>query len=230
MRSSILISLTFLTVLAIGSNAFAAFIDFQTPAGATSDGEFVHADLQITTSKSQITVLLTNLQSDTHSLWQEVSGIEFTLSNGPHLASLTSSSTIDRTVHQNGTWSDASSGTPTGWSMSNLLSNQEIQLKSPGDMKYIKYSLIGSPNPANNRYTTQEGIWMGPQASFTLSCTGVTANTIVTGAIFNFGKTTEIAGVGGGFATVPLPEPASLSLLSLTAIPLLGRRRPRKLA
>lgn len=218
MRFAAFVRLACLPMLAVASNACGAFIEYQTPATAKCDGKCVDADVQITTSNNQITVFLNNLQCDPNSNWQNLYGVQFILSGGGHSGSLSCSSATDRTINQGGTWCDAKSSTTTGWSLSNTGGGFDLQ--SPGNSNNPHYSLIGAPNHSDNRYTNHSGVCLGSDAQFTISCPGVTSGTTVTGANFTFGGGVQIGGT-----SVVVPEPASLPLLSLMAIPFLARRR-----
>jgi hypothetical protein len=223
MRITTLRRLACLSLLAISSNAFGAFMEFNTPCTATCEGKGVDANIQITTSHNQIAIVLDNTQCNVNSIFQDLSGLELTLGTPENSASMLWSLDNSRTVQTGGAWCDSKSKSSTGWTVS--MSYNLIVLNAPAATGKNNLSMIGAPNQSTNQYESRQGIWFSPCAQFTILCPGVTSSTTITHADFLFGAGTQI-----GATVVELPEPASLSLLSLAAIPLLARRRSPKLA
>ena len=232
MRLATLRRLACLATLAISSHAFGAFMEFSTASNAANGGKSVDADVQITTSHNQIAIVLDNLESNVSSILQDLSGLQLTLGTNESSASMLFSLDKTRTVQTSGAWADSTSNSSTSWTVS--LSKNLLQLKAPANTSKKNFDLIGLPNQATNHYQTQTGVWFSPSASFTIVCAGVTASTTVTSAGFSFPNDAPIIGnvttAQIGSTGVDLPEPASLSLLSLAALPLLARRRSRRLA
>src|SRR5262250_3276295 len=95
------------SALGIVSTALANSFTFVTPSGATdSVGEPVSAQAIFNTSGDMLSITLNNLIVNQKSVGQNISDLEFTLSNVDMGGSLTSSSGLERTVASNGTFTD----------------------------------------------------------------------------------------------------------------------------
>src|SRR5262245_59984138 len=93
-----------LVAAAIGSPAHAGSITYITPSGATSGGQAVDAEAVFTTGLDSLTITLTNLEANPTSVAQNLSDLNFSLSNGTNAGfSLSSSSGQEVTVAGSGT-------------------------------------------------------------------------------------------------------------------------------
>jgi len=214
--------------------AEAAVQNFFTPDGATVGGQPVDAKAQVTTLTNQIQIVLTNLQADPTSVIQALSDFKFTIA-GP--GSLTGSSLTGATgqeifIADNGSITNgAALNTPSGvgWVYSALTPTtgylnvlgaggagpEHLIIGPPGGATYSANNSIEG-NEAHNPFLDQI-------ATFTITATGVTANTLITSAVFSFGTT-----AGNDVAAVP--EPASFATVGMGTLLGLGyawRRRKR---
>ena len=203
--------------------ASAAISQFQTPVGSSTGGQPVSAKVTFTTSENTIDVLLENLQANPTSVTQCISGLFLTLDGGQDGGSLLSSSGLERTVAGNDTFTDGAM-VPTGWSFSNLAGL--VSLNVLGTQTAPANLVIGPPG-ANNLYSNANGSiagngphnpFLGLSATFRLSVQGVTANTLINEATFQFNTSPG--------NTVTVPEPMTLGLAGLAAA-LLVRRKTR---
>lgn len=201
---------------------------FVTPTGSSDADGAVKAEADFTTGAGTITILLQNLQVNIKSVGEALSDLSFTLDGGQKSGTLSSSSGLHRTVNDDGTYTDGST-VATGWPLSTDGSGLLLdRLNAPGQ----KSNLIIGPPDGSNLYSAANGSIAGNgphnpflaySASFTLSVTGVTADTIVTGAVFSFGTEGNecITGVPGN----NVPEPFTLSFLAAGGLFLLRRKR-----
>jgi len=196
--------------------ASAAVIMLGTAPGTTAGGKPVSAIAKFTTSANQVIVLLSNLQPDPDSVVQCLSGLQFTVSTGQSSGTLASSSGIERTITDTGTYSDGASAA-TGWELSTEGASLKLDLLPTATAP--EHTIIGPPN-ASNLYPSGNGSidggshnpFMGESATFTITVPGVTAGSSISDAIFQFntaGKTTANA--------VTVPEPGSALFLLLCA-------------
>jgi hypothetical protein len=227
MRLAALQRLACLSAFFLASHALGAMITFQTPIGALAGGQSVDATAQFTTSDNQIFVVLTNLQADPKSVAQNLSDLLFTVSTGQTTGTLTSSSGRERIVNGNGTFSDSQCTTSTGWSLTT--NDKKLYLNVLGTSIAPAHTIIGPANSITGLYGNANdsiagngphNLFLGMSASFILSVSGVTSASTINAATFSFGTTS-----GSNVAGTIVPEPASLSLLTLTAMGMLARRR-----
>lgn len=217
------------TVAAMGicSVAGAAVTFSLTPVGATADGHPANAQATFTTSAGQVHVLLENLQVDPISRGQAISGLFFTLDGGQSGGSMPTSSGVERSIASNGTFADLGPA-PTGWSFAAAgLQNRLDVLNTPTAPEHL---IIGPPD-ANNVYGNANASivgngpanpFLGLSAEFTLNIPGVTSDTLLSSATFQFGTTPGDATPG---ITI-VPEASMLTATALGAL-LLRRRNPR---
>ena len=204
-----------LLLLAAASWARADSITFVTPAGSSVSGLPVDASATIVTNANgTIDITLTDLEANPTSIAQLLSDLQFTLSNGALLGSLTSSSGQEIMVASNGT-PTLGPVVSTGWNLNGL------QLDVLGSPTGPAHLIIGPPGPGNVYSNANNSIagnsshnpFLDQIATFVVDVPGVTDTTTVTSATFSFGTVAgvNVAGVPAG--TVPTPEPSSIVLL-----------------
>src|SRR4051794_1110157 len=223
LRSFATVSVIFLT----SSTLYAALITVTTLIGATTGGQPVSAKATFTTSANQVTVLLENFTANPTSVVQNLSGFQFALSSGQNTGTLGSSSGIERNIAGDGSFADGGAA-PTGWSLGT--SGTSLKLNLLGTPIAPDHTIIGPPD-GSNLYSNANGSivngthspFLGLSASFTLNVPGVTAQSTVTSAIFQFN--TSAGNNVGGTTTNQFPEPTALALTGLTACGALIRRK-----
>ena len=213
-----------LAVVTIASSAPAALIIHETPAGADINGLPVSASATLTTSAGHITLVLENLQADPKGVAQNLSGFFFTISTGQTAGTLSSSSSVPRTVASDGTYTD-DVAVAAGWLLST--SGDELQLNVLGTPIGPAHTLIGPPH-ASGEYKTAKGSiagngphnpFLAESATFELDVPGVTANSRIPHVTFAFNTTPG--------DTITTPEPTTMGLLALGGLAALKRRRKR---
>ena len=210
-------------ILLTSAYSNAAIIGFNTPSGATTGGQPISAQATFTTSANQVTIVLSNLQANPTSVVQNLSGLQFKISSGQNSGSIASSAGVERNIAADGAFADAGSA-PTGWSLSAV--GSDLKLNLLGTATAPDHTIIGPPD-GSNLYSAGNGSivngahspFLGLSASFTLNVPGVTAQSTITSATFQFNTS-------GGNTVPGVPEPASLGVLALSALAT-ARRRPR---
>jgi hypothetical protein len=216
----------------------ANMIIFTTPTGSTTSGGSVSAEADVTTGAGTVTVTLKNLTVDPTSVAQNLSALTLAFNNAVGANSLSSSSSSERTVNGDGTFSDGPT-VATGWVESSTTSTLKVDDLGAGGAGPA-HTLLGAPGPGGTYSTGGSIAGNGPHnpflnqtATFMFSAAGVTANTNVTGATFQFGTKDGSDTVGSNRAAVPEPSVLALSALSLFAfgtVTGLRRRVHRKAA
>lgn len=184
--------------LAMASAASAAQITFVTPVGSTTSGGPVNASATFTTSANTLNIQLTNLQANITDVAQALSDLFFTIDTAA-TATLTNSSGQEITVAGNGT-ATLGAVVATGWPLDDAGGPSfHLNVLAAGGAGPA-HLILGPPGPGGV-YTNANGSIAGngphnpffnQTATFTLSIPGITANTIVTSAIFSFGTTAGI--------------------------------------
>jgi hypothetical protein len=109
-RSLLLVGLAFVVPV---STASAAVITYSTADNSTLDGHPIDASATFTTTDGGLTLLLENLGINPTSVIQNLSGIQFTVTDATN-ATLTSSAGTPRTIANGGTFIDGPAGS-TDW-------------------------------------------------------------------------------------------------------------------
>jgi hypothetical protein len=227
------------TTLAITTPAArAAPQTFSTAAGAKESGGLpVSATATFTESANTLTITLTNLLANPTSVAQAISDLFFTVANGTLSGATLKSSTANFiNIAANKTFSSAGSGS-TGFVFTTQTSTTGLLdvLAGPGHAGPA-HLIIGPPG-GGGTYSNANGSIAGNRphnpfinqtATFTISGSGITANTTVTAATFSFG-TTPGNNVPGNPNVVP--EPSTMAIAGLGALGFMGyglRRRLKK--
>jgi hypothetical protein len=190
----------------------------------------VSAEADITTGAGTVTVVLKDLVVNPANAAECLSALTLTFSNAVGANSLSSSSAQERTVNSGGTFTDGGV-VATGWlesSTTNTLKVDDLGGAGPS------HTIVGAPG-AGNLYSNANGSITGGShnphlnqtATFVFSAAGVTANTHITAALFQFGTTDGSDTVTGVPVTVPEPSTLSFAALAMTLIGAAAWRRHR---
>jgi hypothetical protein len=230
-RSLILVGLAFV----LPSTAKAAVITYGTAVDSTLDSHPIDATATFTTTNGGLTLLLENLVNDPVSIIQNISGIQFTITDAA-TGSLTSSAGTPRTIASDGTFVDAPAAT-TDWLFAfNAGTFRLTALGANGPDETI----VGAPNAANSYGNANGSIadnnphnpFLALNATFQLAALSMTELSAISNVILFFG--TEPTGVAavcsdGCPPTVSeVPEPTSLLLLGCGVLGLVYAHRRKR--
>jgi hypothetical protein len=202
-----------------------------TAGGATATADF-------TLSAGQVVLVLTDTTVNPNDVSLNLSAIHFMLT-GATGGSLTGASSSLVTVDNGGVpTSGGAVTTPAavGWILSNPTpGNYLLDVLSPGGTGPA-HTIIGTPDGSGNYSNANGSIagngphnsFLAQSATFTFTIPGVTANTVVSSATFQFGTVDGVVGDPGTLQGVP--EPLSLTLVGggLVALGLTRARRSRR--
>jgi len=205
---------------------------FVTPAGATTSGGAVSAQATFTAGAGSLTITLQNLLVNPKDVAQLLSDLDFAI---PLTASttLTSSATFIN-VNADHTTTAGGSG-PTGWVFSALTGNHytlcDICTGAAGPS-----NLIIGPGPYGNANGSIAGNdphnpFINQTATFILTNSSITPNSLVGDVVFSFGTTAgiDVPGVPQQNDTPGVPEPTTASLAGLAVLlGIVGRLRQKK--
>ena len=230
-RNKYFMTRSLLAVLAFSGVASASSITLNTAPGATAGGQAISASATVNITGGTVSITLSDTLANPTDAGQLLSDFDFVLSSGQTVATLSSSSGLERMVAGNGTYTDGST-VATGWGIDNL--GGGIRLHVLGTPIGPAHTVIGGPD-GSNVYSNANGSIAGNGAhnpflvgpvTFTLAVAGVTADTTVTGGYFSFG-TTEGNNVPFTPRTSesPTPEPLSSALVGTGLISVFFLRR-----
>jgi hypothetical protein len=189
-------------------------------------------EAQFVTGAGTLTITLTDLVVNPSSVADNISGLGFTIDDPSIGALLTSQTGVLREVNASGTYLDLNGGATVTlyWNFdASTLFLSALGTGRPGEQPPDE-TIIGAPRPPAGKYYGGGSIngngphnpFVNGSAIFVLSIPGVTADTLVTSAVFRFG-TNATSGFENGDCTygceppptgdVSTPEPASLLLL-----------------
>jgi hypothetical protein len=205
----------------LAGTARADTIYLSTAAGATdSVGDPVSATAVVTTGTNSVTVTLQNLLVNQKDVGQNISDFGFQLSSGT-TATLDSSSGTERTVADNGSFTDGST-VSTGWGL-DATTTGLIHLNVLGTATAPTHTIIGEPGAGGTYSNANDSIaktggshnpFLSGIVTFDLTVAGVTADTTLSNPFFSFGTT-----AGNNVTAVPLPASmwGGLGLLGVVA-------------
>ena len=202
---------------------------FSTTPGATLNGLPVSAQASFTLAPDQLTITLTNLEANPTSVIQNLSGIEFLLSDGLSSGSLASSIGTEITIASQGTVTLGSS-VSTGWVL-NAINGGMLQLTMLGTALAPSHTIIG-PADGSGIYSNGNNSIAGngphnpfldQTATFVLSVPGLKTNTTVSNVTFSFN--TDVGYNAPGIPRVPEPVTEALIGSALFFVALIRRRR-----
>jgi hypothetical protein len=220
------VALAWLALGSVTAPVQAGSITYITPSGSSTGGGPVNAQAVFTTSANTLSITLTDLQANPKDVAQLLSDLKFTIGNGGSFtgSSLASGTGQEITVHGNHTFTLGST-VAAGWVYSNADSTSGLLnvLSGPGHAGPA-HLIIGPPG-GGGTYSNANGSiagngphnpFLNQVATFSITGSGITADTTVTSAIFSFGTTAGIDVTGQS-----VPEPSSL-VLSAIGIGLIG--------
>jgi hypothetical protein len=225
--------------------AHAGMITYVTPTGSTAGGQPVNASATFTTSANTLTIVLNNLQANPKSVVQALSDLSFTLGNGGSLTGATQTGAVSQeiTINGDGTFSlgaNLTSVSAVGWPFAvNSATEGTLDVLAAGGAG-PSHLIIGPPDAGGN-YSAANGSIAGNKphnpflfesVTFTITGSGITADTTITSATFSFGTTSGV-NVNGVQGPGVISEPSSfvLALGGFGVLVLVGSyrslRRPR---
>jgi hypothetical protein len=207
--------------LLAGASAFGSTISFVSPGGATVTDGAVSAQADFTTSAGLLSINLTNLLANIHSVGQGLSDLSWTFNSTLVGTSLDSSLGNVVTVADDGTATNLGPD-ETGWGLD--ATGLRICLLN-GCGVGPAMVILGPPDGSGNYSNANASIagngphnpFLNGTVAFQILVPGLTAESTVTSATFSFGTTegSNVAGVpGGGSTPAEIPEPGTWLLLS----------------
>jgi hypothetical protein len=219
----------------ISTAAFASIMTYTTLAGSSTNDGSVSASATFTTSAGLLSISLQDLLANPKSAGQLLSDLEFTLDGSSGTSTLTSSSSQEISIGDDGTSTLGSFG-PTGWILQGNDTNTLTLcvICSPDNAPIGPAHLIIGPGPYTNANGSIAGNkphnpFLDQTAQFTIANQSISATTTVTSVLFSFGTQPGITveGVTQQPDVPPssIPEPTTLALLAIAFIMALGIRR-----
>jgi MYXO-CTERM domain-containing protein len=208
-------------------------ITYVTPSGSSTLGGPVDAMATFTTSANTLSIVLTNLQANPTDVAQLLSDLSFTVGNGGTLtgATLASSSAQEITVAADGSFT-LGSAVATGWVPTLSGTSGSLDDLAAGGAGPT-HLIIGPPGPGGTDSNANGSIagnkahnpFLNNFATFSISGSGITADTTITSATFSFGTTSgiDVTGVSAG----PEPSSAVLAGIGVGILSLIALRRRR---
>jgi hypothetical protein len=222
------------SLLGIAGLSPGSTIDLATPLGARdAAGEPVSATAVVQTAADSVTVTLENLIVNQRSIGQNLSDFGFQLSGGT-TATLTGSSGTERTVGKHGSFTTGGT-VATGWELDPTTTGF-IHLDVGGPQEAPQHSILGQPGAGGTYANANASIagnkphnpYLAGPVTFSLSVSGVTADTTVSGAFFSFGTEPGDNVFVNQPAAVPLPSSALGSAVLAGLVAVGAARRTRR--
>jgi hypothetical protein len=218
MRKIISICASSLSIMALTfclfATSHAATITFGTGNGEQlPNGLPVHGQATLVTSKNLVSITIWNLQQGIKSIYQNITGLAFVLSDGKTSQNLVSSAGISRDVLANKSFVDGPA-VPSGWQIS--VWDGTMFLETVDSAVDPSHTIIGPS--AGAVYPNADSTIAGNAASnaflagavtFDIKVKGIDENTTICSAIFDYG----VCGTEVNLCqTTQAPEPGTLVL------------------
>ena len=217
------IALAWLTFGSAMAPVHAGSIVYFTPTGSSTGGGPVKAEADFTTGFHSLTITLKDLQANPTDVAQLLSDLSFTVGHGTLTgATLASSSAQEITVNANKTFS-LGGAVSTGWVPTLSGSSGHLDDLVGSGHAGPAHTLIGPSG--GSTYANSNGsihgngphnAFLNQIATFTITGSGITADTSITSASFSFGTAAGVFVVGQS-----VPEPSTL-VMSMIGIGLIG--------
>ena len=188
------------TGLCLG-RAHAGTITFSTPLSASAGSLPVDAEAVFVTSADTLTLTLSNLLSNPESVDQNLSDLGFTVSTGQTAGTLTNSSSRERTIASDGTYS-VGSVVPTGWQLGSdfqLGAAFKVDVLAPASAGPT-HLIIGGPDSTDFYGNADLSIngnrahnpFLAGDVTFTLNILSLTDASSISSAFFSFGTNEDV--------------------------------------
>jgi hypothetical protein len=209
------------------SLSFASTITYINASAQESGGNPISAQALFVTNNGQLVITLTNLQSGSTTVAQNISDLEFIVSTG--LAGTTTLVSSGQEIDCSTTSSCVVGGfASTGWGLGTvggesilciICGNASMTITHSGQPSH---TILG-PNAVDQGSiaTGSHNPFINQTATFTLSNSSILASSTITGVVFSFGTTAgdDVGGCvvgascGGGPGGGQTPEPVSMLLM-----------------
>jgi hypothetical protein len=207
---ALVVLLAMIGLAGLTPQASASEVTFTIPAGTQVGGLPVSATATFTTLDGRLEISLTNTLVNPTAIIQNLSDLGFTLSSGQTTGTLAASSGLERTVNDDGTFTDGGV-VDTGWALEASGAGQRVHVL--GTAIGPAHTIIGEPDAGDLYSNANNSIagngphnpFLAGEVTFSIDIAGLTTADTVTQAIFSFG--TEEGN------NVVVPEPTSMLLM-----------------